>query len=102
MRRAVLVLAAFLAVASTPVLAQEEPREHITIHPDGSGDTEITFPTQNNPNYLDYGPLDDKPGSDKSEDYEDQAGGNDAPDTGPGSDVDSDIMPDDDGAYDEQ
>ncbi|MDF2999052.1 MAG: hypothetical protein K0R27_4689 [Xanthobacteraceae bacterium] len=98
MRYAALV--AIVAFAAAPALAQEA-QERITIHPGGGSDTEITFPTHNNPNYLDYGPLDDKPGSDKSEDYQNQAGGNDPIDSGPGSDVDADLMPDNDGAYDE-
>lgn len=96
-------LAGLLALA-LPVLgglSAASAQEHITVHPGPQGETELSFPTQNNPNYLDYGPLPDNPGADKSQDYMDQAGGNDAPDTGPGSDVDADVLPDSDGAYDE-
>lgn len=103
MRRTTLILVALLGVAATPIRAQE----HITVHPQppaGTGNaagTEFTFKPLNNPNYLDYGPLPDKPGSDKSMDYANQAGGNDPIGGGPGSDVDADVMPDNDGAYDE-
>lgn len=97
MRYPALALAALFALPALPALAQEK----ITIHPGPRGDTEITFPTENDPNYLNYGPLDDVPGSDKSEDYQNQAGGNDPIDSGPGSDVDADVLPDADGAYDE-
>ena len=95
-----------LAFGAAPALAQEQ----ITIHPRPNGSTqsttpngglEISIPTINNPNYLDYGPLPDKPGSDHSNDYANQAGGNDMDESGPGSDVDADILPDQDGAYDE-
>lgn len=95
-----------LAVSAAPAMAQEQ----ITIHPrpnaptqapTANGGLEITIPPINNPNYLDYGPLPDKPGSDKSNDYANQAGGNDPIGSGPGSDVDADILPDQDGAYDE-
>lgn len=95
-----------LALGAVPAVAQEQ----ITVHPRPNGETqsttpngglEITIPTLNNPNYLDYGPLPDKPGSDKSNDYNNPAGGNDMIQSGPGSDNDSDILPDQDGAYDE-
>lgn len=101
MRHPALAFAAFIALAAGPALAQNA-QERIIIHPGGGSDAEINFQTHNNPNFLDYGPLDDTPGSDKSEDYQDQAGGNDPIDSGPGSDVDADLMPDNDGAYDEQ
>jgi hypothetical protein len=100
MRYAAIAFAALLGLAANPAFAQQA-EEHITIRPGGSSDVEITFPTHNDPNYLDPGPLEDNPGSDKSEDYQDQAGGNDPIDSGAGSDVDSDLMPDNDGAYDE-
>lgn len=102
MRHAAFALAALLGLSAAPALAQEEPTAHITIRPGGNSEAEISFPTLNNPNYLDAGPLQDPPGTDKSEDYQDQAGGNDPIDSGPGSDVDADLMPDNDGAYDEQ
>ena len=104
------MLKAILLATSVLVAAPAFAQEQITIHPRPNGSTqsttpngglEISIPTINNPNYLDYGPLPDKPGSDKSNDYANQAGGNDMGDSGPGSDNDADILPDQDGAYDE-
>jgi len=103
MRNTTLVLAALIGLVASPLRAQE----HITIHPEppagtrNADGTEFNFKPLNNPNYLDYGPLPDKPGSDHSMDYANQAGGNDPIMSGPGSDVDADEMPDSDGAYDE-
>ncbi len=91
---AAFAFAALLGLAASPALAQQQAEEHVIIRPGGNSDVEITFPTHNDPNYLDPGPLQDNPGSDKSEDYQDQAGGNDPIDSGAGSDVDSDLMPD--------
>lgn len=97
MRYAAIALTMTLGLATQPAMAQE----HVTVHPSPEGGVEIKFPTINNPNYLNYGPLPDTPGSDKSQDYMNQAGGNDPGDSGPGSDVDADVLPDSDGAYDE-
>ena len=99
MRHAVLPAFALLIAAALPAGAQQP----ITVHPEapvGPPGEEIVIPPVNNPNYLDYGPLPDKPGSGHSMDYMNQAGGNDPISSGPGSDVDADIMPDSDGAYD--
>lgn len=101
MRHAAFWLSGLLALATPFAGAFAQQEEKIIIHPGPHGETEMSFPTENNPNFLDYGPLPDNPGADKSQDYMDQAGGNDAPDLGPGSDVDADVMPDSDGAYDE-
>ncbi len=92
------ILCAALLVAGTLSAGAQQP---IEVHPNqpAQGGLEITIPPINNPNYLDYGPLPDKPGSDKSQDYMDQAGGNYENLSGPGSDVDADVMPDTDGAY---
>lgn len=90
--------AALLGAAPAVAVAQE----HITVHPKvepgpgGEPGEVIQFKPLNNPNFLDYGPLPDNPGADKSQDYEAQAGG-DFPDiAGPGSDNDADVMPDND------
>jgi hypothetical protein len=104
MRYAVLPALALLAAATLPAAAQN----NITVHPGApvgptitpGGGEEISIPTLNNPNYLDYGPLPDKPGSGHSMDYMNQAGGDTPIGSGPGSDVDADILPDSDGAYD--
>ncbi|HSI39797.1 MAG TPA: hypothetical protein VLA00_04525 [Xanthobacteraceae bacterium] len=102
MRHDLLALAAALGLAAltaTAVRAQQNVIIHPAPAPSQSG-TETHFRPLNNPNYLDYGPLPNNPGADKSQDYMNQAGGNDPAFSGPGSDVDSDIMPDNDGAYD--
>ncbi|MCS0503764.1 hypothetical protein [Ancylobacter mangrovi] len=102
MRYAAFPVLALLMTAPVAALAQSS----ITVHPGPTGQpqpgggVEINIPTVNNPNYLDYGPLPDPRGSDKSMDYMNQAGGNDPIFSGPGSDNDSDILPDNDGAYD--
>ncbi|SCW46142.1 hypothetical protein [Ancylobacter rudongensis] len=97
MRYAVLSVAALLVAGLSPAGAQQP----IEVHPNkpAGGGLEISIPPINNPNYLDYGPLPDKPGADKSQDYMEQAGGNYENLSGPGSDVDADVMPDSDGAY---
>lgn len=93
---------ALSALSAVPAGAQSS----ITVHPQpnaGSNDPvnlEIKIKPLNNPNYLDYGPLPDKPGADHSQDYMNQAGGNSPDFAGPGSDVDADVLPDSDGAYD--
>ena len=93
-----LLTAATVSLATLPAQAQSS----ITVHPQPQpgGGVEINIPPVNNPNFLDYGPLPDKPGSGHSMDYMNQAGGNDPIGSGPGSDVDADILPDSDGAYD--
>lgn len=99
MRYAVISAAALFLAGVLPAGAQQQP---ITVHPKsqtGNGGLEITIPPINNPNYLDYGPLPDKPGSGHSNDYMEQAGGDYMDLSGPGSDVDADVMPDSDGAY---
>ncbi|WP_018391023.1 hypothetical protein [Ancylobacter sp. FA202] len=97
MRYAVLSVAALLVAGLAPAGAQQP----IEVHPNqpAGGGLEISIPPINNPNYLDYGPLPDNPGADKSQDYMEQAGGNYENLSGPGSDVDADVMPDSDGAY---
>lgn len=97
MRYTAIFFAAVLVAGILPAGAQQP----IEVHPNkqAQGGLEVTIPPINNPNYLDYGPLPDKPGADKSEDYMEQAGGDYENLSGPGSDVDADVMPDDDGAY---
>ncbi|MCK0208559.1 hypothetical protein MWN33_11000 [Starkeya koreensis] len=98
MRNVAVALAAILLAGVIPAAAQQP----ITVRPSqkiSGGGLEISIPPVNNPNYLDYGPLPDKPGSDHSMDYVNQAGGNYMDFSGPGSDVDADVMPDNDGAY---
>ncbi len=93
---------AFASFSAAPASAQSS----ITVHPQpqpgtgSGGGVEINIKPLNNPNYLDYGPLPDNPGADHSQDYMNQAGGNSPDMSGPGSDVDADVMPDSDGAYD--
>lgn len=101
MRYAALFVIGLCAAGALPASAQQS----VTVHPKqqpqvgGEGGLEIKIPPINNPNYLDYGPLPDNPGADKSQDYMNQAGGNDPDMSGPGSDNDADILPDSDGAY---
>ncbi|GLK84412.1 hypothetical protein [Ancylobacter defluvii] len=96
------LLAAGLAAATFaagPAWAQQS----ITVHPQPRAQgEEIVIPPLNNPNYLDPGPMPDRPGSDKSMDYMNQAGGNELGGVGVGigNDVDADDLPDGDGAYD--
>lgn len=99
MRYAALSVAALLVAGVLPAGAQQPIQVHPSQPSGGGGGVEITIPPINNPNYLDYGPLPDKPGSDKSDDYMEQAGGDYMDLSGPGSDVDADVMPDSDGAY---
>ncbi|MBS7542878.1 hypothetical protein [Ancylobacter oerskovii] len=103
MRYAAFIAAGLAAAALTagPATAQQS----ITVHPQGqprSMGEEIVIPPLNNPNYLDPGPMPDRPGSDKSMDYMNQAGGNELGGVGVGigADVDADDLPDGDGAYD--
>lgn len=103
MRYAALLAAGFaVSLAASPAGAQSS----ITVHPPaqqpGGMGEEIVIPPLNNPDYLDPGPMPDKPGSDKSMDYMNQAGGNELGGVGVGigSDVDADDLPDGDGAYD--
>ncbi|MBS9476431.1 hypothetical protein [Ancylobacter radicis] len=100
MRYAACLVIGWLALGALPASAQSSITVHPQPQPGGSGGMEIKIPPLNNPNYLDYGPLPDKPGSDHSQDYMNQAGGNSPDMSGPGSDVDADVMPDSDGAYD--
>lgn len=106
MRYALGLAAGGLALALSAVSAVSAfAQSSITVHPQpqpgsGSGGLEIKIKPLNNPNYLDYGPLPDNPGADHSQDYMNQAGGNSPDMSGPGSDVDADVMPDSDGAYD--
>ncbi|QFR32332.1 hypothetical protein [Ancylobacter sp. TS-1] len=97
MRYAAVSLAAILLAGVLPAGAQQSITIRPKVQPDGG--LEISIPPVNNPNYLDYGPLPDKPGSDHSMDYMNQAGGDYMDLSGPGSNVDSDVMPDSDGAY---
>ncbi|MDR6955570.1 hypothetical protein J2X65_004952 [Ancylobacter sp. 3268] len=97
-------IAAGLAVAvfaAGPATAQQSITVHPQAQPGGMGE-EIVIPPLNNPNYLDPGPMPDRPGSDKSMDYMNQAGGNELGGVGVGigNDVDADDLPDGDGAYD--
>lgn len=102
MRYPAFLVASLLAGASVagPALAQSQ----ITVHPKPNQNMgeEIVIPPLNNSNYLDPGPAPYKPGSDKSMDYMNQAGGNDFNGVGEGigADVDADLLPDGDGAYD--
>lgn len=102
MRYAALLAAGLAFAAASPAAAQSS----VTVHPQpqqpGGMGEEISIPPLNNPNYLDPGPMPDNPGSDKSMDYMNQAGGNELGGVGVGigSDVDADDLPDGDGAYD--
>ncbi|MCK0197786.1 hypothetical protein MWN34_12785 [Ancylobacter sp. 6x-1] len=103
---AVLVGAAFGMGLSQPARAQES----VTVHPNPengvtttvqpNGGMKIEFPAKNDSNYLNYGPLPDDPGADKSQDYMNQAGGDDLESVGDGmgSDFDADLLPDSDSA----
>ncbi len=103
----VLAGAALGALAALPAAAQQSvtihpaPQQGVTEQVTPGGGLDIQFPTHNDSNYLNYGPLPDKPGSGHSQDYMDQAGGNDLDGVGVGigADVDADIMPDSDSAY---
>lgn len=99
MRYAVISAAALVIAGALPAAAQESITVHPRAQPGNGGGLEITIPPINNPNYLDPGPMPNDPGTDKSQDYMNQAGGDYMNDAGPGSDVDADILPDSDGAY---
>lgn len=96
------MLAAALALPAVPALAQQSA---ITIHPNpvpnGDERMQIDIPPLNNPNYLDPGPAPYVPGSSKAQDYMDQAGGDSLGGVGVGigNDVDADLLPDSDSAY---
>lgn len=95
MRYAAFPIVAFLLAGTAGAIAQPPAAGS----PPPAGGEEIVIPPLNNPNYLDPGPMPDNPGSDKSMDYMNQAGGDDMGLSGPGSDIGSDVQPANDGAY---
>lgn len=99
MRYAAFAVLALTLGATLPANAQSSVTIRPGPQPQPGGGVEINIPPVNNPNFLDYGPLPNSPGSDKSMDYMNQAGGDDPIASGPGSDVDADLLPDSDGAY---
>lgn len=96
-----LAVAAALALPVAPTLAQSSITIHPRTVPNGDEGVQISIPPLNNPNYLDPGPAPFEPGSSKSQDYMFQPGGNSLGGVGVGigNDVDADLLPDSDSAY---